>query len=267
MKIVTYNVNSINARLENLLDFLRLNSPDIVLLQEIKTEFSGFPFFEIKAAGYEAKILGQKSYNGVAILSREKIEITAEGLPDFPDENARYLEAVTSVCGEKIRVASIYLPNGNPPYNNPNDDSKFAYKLRFMDALYNRCKTVLSYHENTVLGGDFNVIFKDEDVYNPEIFRNNALFREEVRRNLAAYLYLGFYDTFRTLYPHKNGYTYWDYSGGALAADLGMRIDYLLASPSMVDRLEKCEVDKKTRNSGKPSDHAPLIAYFKEKQC
>jgi len=264
MKIATYNVNSINARLENLLDFLKLNQPDIVLLQEIKTEFSGFPFFELKAVGYNAKIVGQKSYNGVAVLSRSPIELIAEKIPNFEDENARYIEATTFAQNKKIRIASIYLPNGNPPYNNPDDNSKFEYKLKFMKALYAHAKSLLSLREDIILGGDFNVIFEDFDVYNPEIFHNNALFKKEVREHFAALLYLGFYDAFRSLYPSKNGYTYWDYGGGARPSDLGMRIDYLLLSPSMADRLKDCQVDTKTRDAPKPSDHAPLVATFKD---
>ena len=264
MKIATFNVNSINARIENLLAFLQKENPDILLLQEIKTEFDNFPFFELKSAGYDAKILGQKSYNGVAVLSPHKIEVTQENLPDFADDNARYLEAKINVRGQSWRVASIYLPNGNPPYNNPDDNSKFVYKLNFMDALYKHMKQILNLHENFIIGGDFNVIFSDFDVYNAELFRNNALCREEVREKFASLQYLGLYDAFRVLHKNDNGYTYWDYAGGAFAADLGMRIDYLLLSPLATDKLQSCAVDKKPRAMAKPSDHTPLIAEFEE---
>lgn len=263
MKIATINVNSVNARIENLLKWLDKTSPDIVLLQEIKTEFNAFPFFDLQAAGYDAKILGQKSYNGVAILSRHKITVTAEGIPDFVDENSRYLEAVVDVNGEKVRVASIYLPNGNPPYNDPDDKSKFEYKLRWMDALYQHAKNLLRLDETIILGGDFNVILTDADVYNPELFRNNALFREEVKQRLTALRYLGFYDAYRTLHPYDIGYTYWDYSGNALQADYGMRIDYLFLSPKAVDKLATCEVDKAPRMDSKPSDHTALVLELK----
>lgn len=263
MKIATINVNSVNARIENLLKWLDKTSPDIVLLQEIKTEFNAFPFFDLQAAGYDAKILGQKSYNGVAILSRHKITITAEGIPGFVDENSRYLEAVVDVKGEKIRVASIYLPNGNPPYNDPDDKSKFEYKLRWMDALYQHAKNLLRLDETIVLGGDFNVILTDADVYNPELFKNNALCKEEVKQRLTALRYLGFYDAYRTLHPHDIGYTYWDYSGNALQADYGMRIDYLFLSPKAADKLATCEVDKAPRMDSKPSDHTALVLELK----
>jgi len=263
MIIATYNVNSINARLENLLIWLKAVQPDIVLLQEIKCTYEAFPFFELQAAGYEAKILGQKSYNGVAILSRHRIKIIQEGLPEFEDENSRYLEADIDVGGVLYRVASIYLPNGNPPYNNPDDDSKYAYKLRWMEAFYKRAGELLSLRRPVVLGGDFNVILTEHDVYDAEVFKNNALYREEVKQRLTAMMYLGYYDAFRTLHPHDNGYTYWDYAGAALQNDLGMRIDYLLLSPDAVDRLQECCVDKSPRTGIKPSDHTVLKAELR----
>lgn len=260
MKIATYNVNSINARLPNLLAWLERAKPDVVLLQEIKCEFNAFPFFDLQLAGYEAKILGQKSYNGVAVLSRGKIVVTQEGLPGFADENSRYLEAVVDCGGEKVRVASIYLPNGNPPYNNPDDESKFVYKLAWMDAFYAHARQLLESGEKVVLGGDYNVILTDNDVYNPELFRGNALFRDEVRQRLKAVEFLGYYDAFRCLHPRENGYTYWDYAGNALALDNGMRIDYLWLSPKAADALKSCAVDGSARAGDKPSDHTPLVA-------
>lgn len=263
MKISTYNVNSINARIENLTAWLKVENPDIVLLQEIKSEYESFPFFELKAAGYDAKILGEKSYNGVAILSRHKIDVTAEGLPGFEDKHSRYLEAIINVEGEEYRVASIYLPNGNPPYNNPEDTSKFDYKLRWMEALYNHATALRLKREKIILGGDFNVILTDKDVYNPEIFRNNALFRPEVVSRLKAIEYLGFYDTYRLVHPDDIAYTFWDYTGAALQNDFGLRIDYLLMSPAAVDRLISVGVDKKPRKADKPSDHTPLTAELK----
>lgn len=259
MKIATFNVNSINARLPNLLNWLQRCQPDVVLLQEIKTEFNSFPFFDLQLAGYEAKILGQKSYNGVAVLSRGKINLVREGLPDFEDDNARYLEAEIVLNQDKIRVASVYLPNGNPPYNNPDDETKFHYKLQWMDAFYRHAKSLCENGEKVVFGGDFNVILTDKDVYNPKLFENNALFRIEVRQKLKAVEYLGYYDAFRVLHPHENGYTYWDYSGNAVALDNGMRIDYFLLSPKATDALRACYVDKSPRLEDKPSDHTPLI--------
>ena len=260
MKISTYNANSVNARLENLSAWLKAEQPDIVLLQEIKCEYNAFPFLELSALGYNAVVLGEKSYNGVAILSRHKIKIMAEGLPNFSDGHARYLEAMIEVEGQKYRVASVYLPNGNPPYNNPQDESKFVYKLAFMDALYNHAQKLLENGENVILGGDFNVIKSALDVYDEKAFVGNALYRPEVISRLKSIEYLGFYDAYRTLYPHNVGYTYWDYAGNAFASDSGLRIDYLFLSPSVADKLVSVVVDKNPRRGQKPSDHTPLTA-------
>lgn len=268
VKIATYNVNSVNARLENLCAWLQSEQPDVVLLQEIKCEFNGFPFFEISAAGYDAKILGQKSYNGVAILSRYKIKIESENLPEFKDEQARYLEAEIQLKHNKLKVASVYLPNGNPPYNDVSDTLKFDYKLVWMDAFAQRAKKLLHSSDPVILGGDFNIIKTDKDVYNPELFRGNALFRPEVIDRLRAIEYQGWSDAFllsqmkssAVMEKTENGYTYWDYAGGAFPADLGLRIDYLFLSPKAADRLDKCWVDKSPRQSAKPSDHTALVA-------
>lgn len=262
MKIATYNVNSINARIENLTAWLQKTAPDIALLQEIKSEYNNFPFFELQAAGYNVHMLGQKSYNGVAVLSRGKSKLIREGLPGFDDENARYLEAEITVDNLPWRVASVYLPNGNPPYNNPDDDSKFLYKLQWMDALYEHAAQLLTLRQPVVLGGDFNVILTDGDVYDPKLFRGNALTRPEVRQRFNALCHLGFYDCFRCLHPDDNGYTFWDYTNNAFNADFGMRIDYLLANAFAADRLQYCEVDKLPRRDDKPSDHTVLIAGF-----
>ena len=267
MKIATYNVNSVNARMENLAAWLSETRPDIVLLQEIKAEFNAFPFWDLQMAGYEAKILGQKSYNGVAVLSRGKIKVVSEGLPGFADENARYLEADVETGEGTVRVASIYLPNGNPPYNAPDDVSKFEYKLRWMDAFLQHARELLRRGGPVVLGGDFNVIFTDADVYNPELFRANALMKSEVRERFRALLYQGWFDAFRTLHPHEVGYTFWDYSGNALNADYGMRIDYLLLSPQAADALTFCAVDKTPRLGVKPSDHTAVGAELNLKDA
>ena len=262
MKIATFNINSINARMESFPDWLKSEKPDIVLLQEIKAEFNSFPLFDLQSIGYDAKILGQKSYNGVAILSPHKISVMQNNLPGFEDENARYLEAEVQTGTDKVRVASVYAPNGNPPYNAPDDDSKFKYKLKWMEALYNHAKDLLSLNEKVVLGGDFNVILTDKDVYDTKPFLNNALFREEVKQRLTALKYLGFYDAFRALYPDEVGYTFWDYTDKAFVQDLGMRIDYFFLSPMMADKLKSCKVDKALRSINKPSDHTPLVAEF-----
>lgn len=263
MKIATYNVNSINARLDNLLSYLNAERPDIMLLQEIKCEFNTFPFFDIQALGYDVKMLGQKSYNGVAVLAKGKINITQDNLPDFIDDAARYLEADVIINKEKIRVASVYLPNGNPPYNEPNDNTRLQYKLRWQEAFYRHTKDLLLLAQPVILGGDYNVILTDKDVYDPAAFKNNALCHKDVRSRLKAFLYLGYYDAFRCLYPQDNGYTFWDYAGASLQNDLGMRIDYLMCNAMALDNLQNIAVNKTPRMAAKPSDHTVLQAEFK----
>ena len=262
MKISTFNINSINARFPILTSWLQQTAQDVVLLQEIKCESAAFPYFDLKTIGYESKILGQKSYNGVAVLSPYKMSVVQEGLPDFEDENARYLEVLVETPSAPLHVASVYLPNGNPPQNNPDDNSKFEYKISFMNALYQRAQKLLQSGEKIVLGGDFNVILNEREVYDARLFQNNALFKESVKQRLVALQYLGFYDAFRTLHPHDIGYTFWDYNANSFAADLGMRIDYLFLSPNMTDKLQSCFVDKAPRKLDKPSDHTPLTAVF-----
>lgn len=266
MKIATLNINSINPRLANLCTWLNANQPDVMFLQEIKCEFNNFPFFELQTLGYDIKILGQKSYNGVAVLCKKphKIKVTAENLPAFTDENSRYLECEVKINNRCYTVASIYLPNGNPPQNNPQDTTKFSYKLQWMDSFLQHAETLLNSNRNIILGGDFNVIMNKLDVYNEELFINDALYKPEVRKRLLYLSRLGYCDTYRTLYPKQSGYTFWDYNAGSLQNDLGLRIDYIFTSPSLTDKLLDCRVDKDFRRLEKPSDHTILIAEFED---
>lgn len=264
MKIATFNINSVNARLPNLSNWLTANNPDVLLLQEIKTEFNNFPFFDLQMLGFETKILGQKSYNGVAVLSRHPLQLREENLPNFADENARYLECEISTGKQNYVMASLYLPNGNPPYNNSADTSKFEYKLRWMDALIRHADRLLCTQKNVILGGDFNVILTPQDVYNPELFAKDALYRPEVRDRLRFLLRSGYCDTYRALHPDVNGYTFWDYNAGSFQNDLGLRIDYILSSPAMTDKLISCVADRDFRALDKSSDHTVLIAEFED---
>ena len=263
MKIATYNINSVNAHLENLCLWLKQCNPDIVLLQEIKCEFNNFPLFDLQSLGYNCVILGQKSYNGVAILSRGKLELCNENLPDFSDDQSRYIEAITTIDSTSYRVASVYLPNGNPPYNNWADTSKFDYKLRWMDAFLKHMQFLSSSDIPTIIGGDFNTIMTTHDVYNYQLFQGNALCRPEVQKRLSQMSFIGFYDAFRSLHPNDSGYTFWDYTANSFQADFGMRIDYIFSSPIAADKLIDCYVDKSPRSADKPSDHTALIAEFK----
>jgi exodeoxyribonuclease-3 len=256
LKIATWNVNSIKARLPNLLEWLAEAQPDIALLQEIKTVDEQFPELEIGDLGYNCAVHGQKSYNGVAILSKRPIEDVTRGLTgDDSDEQARYIEAVIS----GVRVASIYLPNGNPV-----ESEKFPYKLAWMDRLADHAAALLAYEEAVVLGGDYNIIPADGDVYDPAAWRDDALCRPEARARFRAILNSGYTEAFRALHTETGLYSFWDYQKGRWQRDEGLRIDHLLLSPEAADRLEVCEIDRDPRGKPKASDHTPVWCRLSE---
>jgi exodeoxyribonuclease-3 len=250
MKIATWNVNSINARIPRVTEWLSEASPDVALLQELKCVDEKFPRTEIEDLGYNIVTHGQKSYNGVAILSKHPIEDVMIGLPgDNSDEQARYIEATINT----VRVASIYLPNGNPY-----PGEKFDYKIGWMDRLIERAKYLLTLEEDFVLAGDYNVCPKDEDCYDIVRFANDALVQPELRDRFYTLLNLGLTDAFRAFTPSGRNYTYWDYQAGAWQKDNGVRIDHLLISPTAADKVIKCEIDRTPRGKERPSDHTPI---------
>ncbi len=257
VKIASWNVNSIKVRVAAVLDWLDEAKPDILLMQELKCRTEDFPAMEFSSRGFKSLALGQKSYNGVAIVSRDEISQAREGLEgDAEDAQARYLEATT--CG--LRVASIYLPNGNPV-----GGEKFAYKLAWMARLTERSQALLAAEEPTVLGGDYNVIPEPLDCHDPAAWADDALFRPESRAALRRIAYLGYTDAYRALHGNRPGaYTFWDYQGGAWPADEGIRIDHLLLSPTAADRLAACEIDHGPRGKDKPSDHTPIWCELRE---
>lgn len=251
MRIATWNVNSINARSAVVLAWLKRNGPDIVLLQELKTTEDKFPAMELSALGYHAAVFGQKTWNGVAILSKHKIEDVRTGLPgDKTDEQARYIEATVN----GLRVASIYLPNGNPV-----DSEKYPYKLKWMDRLYAHIQTLLKTEMPIVLGGDYNVIPEDKDCHDPKLWKEDALFRLDSRRKFRALVNLGLTDAFRVNDNAAHRYTFWDYQGGAWQQKNGIRIDHFLLSPQAADLLESCIIDSRPRGEEKASDHTPVV--------
>lgn len=250
MKIATWNVNSINARIPRVTEWLSQASPDVALLQELKCVDEKFPRTEIEDLGYNIVTHGQKSYNGVAILSKHPVEDVMIGLPgDDSDEQARYIEATINT----VRVASIYLPNGNPY-----PGEKFDYKIGWMDRLIERAKYLLTLEEDFVLAGDYNVCPKDEDCYDIVRFANDALVQPESRDRFYTLLNLGLTDAFRAFTPSGRNYTYWDYQAGAWQKDNGVRIDHLLLSPTAADKVIKCEIDRTPRGKERPSDHTPI---------
>lgn len=255
-KIATWNVNSIKVRLPHLLAWLKHAEPDVVCLQELKCQDEGFPAMEIAAAGYKALVFGQKSYNGVAILSRGALTERRRGLPgDASDEQARYLEA--EVGG--LVVASIYLPNGNPV-----ESEKFPYKLKWMERLRAHARALLAEENPVVLAGDYNAIPEAIDCHDPVAWRKDALFRPETQAAFRALKNDGWTEAFRTLHPEKRAYSFWDYQAGAWQNDHGIRIDHLLLSPQAADRLEACEIEKKQRAREKASDHVPVWCSLRD---
>ncbi len=251
IKIATWNVNSLKARLPNVLVWLKEFAPDVVLLQEIKCIDAAVPTMEIEELGYNIESHGQKTYNGVAILSKSQIEDVERGLPgDESDEQARYIEG--TVFG-KVRVSSIYLPNGNPL-----GTEKFAYKLGWMNRLKAHMERGLGDDEMHIYGGDYNVIPTDDDVYSAAAFASDALTQPESRTRFRAMLHLGLTDTFRAFNTLPHQYSYWDYQAGAWPKNNGLLIDFLLASPQAADKLVASGIDKKPRGQEKASDHTPV---------
>lgn len=258
MQIATWNVNSVKARLGHLIDYLSEAKPDILCLQELKCVDEMFPRAEVEDAGYNVVTHGQKTYNGVALLSRFPIEDVTRGLPNFEDTQSRYIEAVVSNGSLTCRIASIYLPNGNPIEDGSSE--KFRYKLAFMEALYAHAKDLLSFEEVTVLSGDYNVIPNAIDCYAPEVWQNDALFRDETRSSFRRIKNLGFVDAYEFLNPlGPDSYSFWDYQAGAFQKNNGIRIDHHLLSPQAADRLTAARIDKHMRGREKPSDHVPVV--------
>ncbi|HTI85655.1 MAG TPA: exodeoxyribonuclease III [Alphaproteobacteria bacterium] len=260
VKIATWNVNSVKARLQLVLGWLKEAKPDVCLLQEIKCQTDAFPALEIEELGYNLAVVGQKSYNGVAILSRAPIEDIRKSLPGHDgDEQARYVEGVTAFGDLVVRVASIYLPNGNPV-----DTEKFSYKLAWLERLRDHASELLKLEEPVILAGDYNVIPGEDDVYNPKAWVNDALFRPESRAAFRRIVNLGYTEAFRTLHPNEiHKYTFWDYQAGAWQKDQGLRIDHLLLSPQAADRLVACEIDRDERARERASDHVPIWVELK----
>jgi exodeoxyribonuclease III len=255
MRIATWNVNSIKQRLDHLLTFLKTAEPDVVCLQELKCIDEAFPRSDIESAGYNVVTHGQKAYNGVAILSKHPLEDVRRGLPgDEADEQARYLEGVVSNPGGVVRVASIYLPNGNP-LGTP----KFDYKLAWMDRLSAHAKALLAYEEPLVLCGDYNVIPEPKDAANPEAWRGDALFQPESRAKFRTLLHLGLTDAVRACNEGPGLYSFWDYQAGSFQRNNGIRIDHLLLSSQAADRLKTAAIVTDTRGWEKPSDHVPVM--------
>jgi exodeoxyribonuclease-3 len=254
MKIISWNVNSLKARLDHVKAYLASEKPDILMLQEIKG--MEFPDMEFTALGYHALHALQKTYNGVAILSKIPLELLHQALPGREEEDAqsRYLEVKTP---EGLHVINVYCPNGNPV-----DSEKYPYKLRWMNTLKARLAALRDARIPFVIGGDFNIIPEDKDCYSPAAWREDALFRLESRRVFREIMHLGLTDAYRALDSAPERYTFWDYQAGAWPKNNGIRIDHFLLSPEAADILEDCRIDTGPRALDKPSDHTPIIVQI-----
>jgi exodeoxyribonuclease-3 len=254
MRIATWNVNSIKQRLDNLTAWLAERAPDVVCLQETKCTDEAFPREPLEALGYNLVVHGQKTFNGVAILSKFPLDEVTPGLPgDDQDDHARFLEAVVSPPGGAFRIACIYLPNGNPP-----DSEKYSYKISWMDRLTYYAAGRLRLEEPLVLAGDFNVIPTRIDARHPERWTSDALFLPRTRHKFRALCNFGLTDAIRAVSDAPGLYTFWDYQAGSWQKNDGIRIDHLLLSPQAADRLTSVGLDRHVRGWGKPSDHIPV---------
>ncbi len=253
MKIATFNINGVKARIEALTTWLQDQRPDVALLQEIKSVDDGFPRQHFEDMGYTVETHGQKGFNGVAILSRLPIEDVARGLPgDDTDDQARWIEA-TVIGDTAVRLCCLYLPNGNPA-----PGPKYDYKLAWMDRLHARAQALLASEQPALMAGDYNVIPQAEDAKRPEAWREDALFRPETRAAFRRIQNLGFTEAFRARTQGPGHYSFWDYQAGAWDRDDGIRIDHFLLTPQCADLLADAWIEKDVRGRDKPSDHVPV---------
>jgi exodeoxyribonuclease-3 len=258
MEIASWNVNSVKARLHAVTQWLDEAKPDIACLQEIKTVDEGFPSEVFEERGYNVAVHGQKSYNGVALLSKYPFEEINTRLPgDDADEQARYLEAVVSAENGPVRFASIYLPNGNPA-----PGPKYDYKLDWMERLYKHAQGLLQHEEPLILAGDYNVIQNPEDCYDAALWADDALFRPETRSAFQKLKWLGLTEAYEQIDGRPHQYTFWDYQAGARPKNHGIRIDHLMLSAQAADKLRSVRIDDHVRDREKPSDHVPIIGTF-----
>jgi len=257
MKITTWNVNSVNARLDHLLEFIKKNQSDIILLQELKCINDQFPYQKLEEINYNCYVHGQKAWNGVAILSKKKINIINSKIPTFLDDNqSRFLETEIhhAKLKKNIKLFCIYLPNGNPI-----ETEKFDYKIKWMKKFNTYIENLYTKNTPIIIGGDFNVIPTDNDVYEPENFKNDACAHPKTREQFRTLLNLGMTDVVKYFMEGKTNWTFWGYRGGNWQKGNGLRIDHFLTSPEVTDLIKNINIDREPRGWEKASDHAPVI--------
>ena len=253
MILSSWNVNSVRARIENILTYLKSSEPDTLMMQEIKTEEKNFPFKEFKNAGYNSYVLGQKSYNGVAFLSKKKLENIELNFFNDEHKQARTLVGNLKIKAKTIKLINIYVPNGNPI-----ETDKYTYKKNWLDLLIEQLKKTIADYNNIIIGGDFNIIPDQIDVYDYKKYENDALFKLEIRKKFHELINLGFQDIYRYFNKNKQDYTFWDYMVGSWQKNHGMRIDHFLVSNNLLNNIKNININKKPRSKLKPSDHAPI---------
>ena len=257
IKIVNWNVNSIKARIGHVIELIKKENPDIIMLQELKVTNDNFPYLELEDYGYNILVNGQKTYNGVAILSKFPIEEKNIKLADYDidkdDVQARYAEITCTIDKEAWRFIVLYVPNGQDL-----ESDKFQYKLKFYARLYKYLKEIVQYEENIIVAGDFNVANNDIDVYEAKSLEEKLCFSNQEKKALRKIISLGFFDSYRILYPHKKQFSWWDYRAGAYNKNIGLRIDYIFANSYAMDKLQDAKVLEEYRKLARPSDHAPL---------
>ena len=253
MKIISWNVNSVRARISNILEYIKNSSPDILLLQEIKTQDENFPYEDFRNIGYESHVFGQKSYNGVAIISKIKIDnINKDFIKDDLNQS-RIISGEIILKKKRINLINIYVPNGNPV-----NTEKYEYKKDWLKKFISKLKRELNKNTNVLIAGDFNIIPEEIDVYDFKRYENDALGKLEIRKKFRELQNLGFKDVYRTKNKEKQEYTFWDYFAGSWQKNYGMRIDHFLLSNNLMTNIVSIEINKTPRSKTKPSDHTPI---------
>ncbi len=253
MKIISWNVNSVRARVSNILEYIKQDSPDILLVQEIKTQNENFPYNEFNQIGYDSHVFGQKSYNGVAIISKKKVKNINTNFIKDKLKQSRIIEGDIKIKNKLIKLINIYVPNGNPI-----DTEKYDYKKKWLDTFIKEINKILKKNKNIIISGDFNVIPEEIDCHDHLKYQNDALFKVEIRKKFRELLNLGFVDTYRHINKHKQEYTFWDYTSGSWQKNNGLRIDHFLVSNNILDNVKNIFINKKPRSKIKPSDHTPI---------
>ncbi len=253
MKIVSWNVNSVRARIENILNYIKDSQPDVLLLQEIKTEEVNFPKDTFKKVGYNSYVFGQKSYNGVAFLSKfEIINIDTNFIKDKLQQS-RVITGEIKINSKNIKLINIYVPNGNPI-----NTEKYEYKKNWLNLFNKNIKKILKDHSNIIISGDFNIIPEEIDAHDPKRYENDALFKLEIRKKYRELINLGFTDAYRYHNKNKKEYTFWDYFAGSWQNNYGLRIDHFIISNNILENIKSININKKPRSNIKPSDHTPI---------